>query len=56
MLAAVLGLSLESNVLPTIAYLASVGVDAPKAVRKHPQLLGLSIAANLQPTVAFLEA
>lgn len=49
-----LGLSLATNVKPTVTYLASLGVPVAKTIRRHPQLLGLSLDSNLKPTVAFL--
>ncbi|KAL1493520.1 hypothetical protein AB1Y20_017223 [Prymnesium parvum] len=49
-----LGLSLEANLRPTVAYLASLGVDVGRAVDAHPALLSLNLERKIKPTVDFL--
>ena len=54
-----LGLSIEANLKPTVAWLHSVGLSddqVSKAIAAHPQLLGCSIEANLKPTVEWLRS
>jgi len=50
-----LGLSLDSNLRPTTAYLSSIGVDLRRLLRTHGAALALSLDGKLRPTVLFLE-
>ena len=53
----ILGLSIEANLKPTVAWLRDLGlsqVQVAKIIAVQPSVLGYSIEANLKPTVAWL--
>ena len=45
-----LGLSLESNLRPTVHYLQSIGVDVGRAINVHPALLSLGLERKVGAT------
>ena len=55
---AVLGLSIQANLKPTIEWIKGLGLSQPqvaKVITTFPQVLGLSIEANLKPTVVWIK-
>ena len=56
---AVLGLSIEANLMPTVEWIKSLGLSQTQVVKviaTFPPVLGYSIEANLKPTVEWIKS